>query len=74
MKIKEYGRTELAVIYFPNITQGSAWRKFRKLIDWQPTLAYRLEKAGYKHSKQRYFTPNQVCIIVEEIGLPELNL
>ena len=70
MTIREYGRTELAMLYFPHIEPGSAWRKLKNWIDGYPALADRLRKTGYSHSTTRCFTPNQVSVIFEFIGEP----
>lgn len=70
MTIREYGRTELAMLYFPHIEPGSAWRKLRNWIELDPALASRLKKSGYQQSSQRHFTPNQVRLIMEHIGWP----
>ena len=68
-QIKEYGRTELALIYSPDITPGAAWRKLRRWIDASPGLTDRLAQSGYNPSR-RSFTPVQVQLIVEAVGLP----
>lgn len=68
-KIREYGRTELAMLYSPGIAPESAWKKLRKWIDHFPGLTESLESHGYDHS-QRSFTPSQVRLIVEALGEP----
>ena len=68
--IREYGRTELAMLYFPHIESESAWRKLKNWIEGYPALERELSKAGYE-KRQRCFTPYQVQIIVDYIGLPK---
>lgn len=68
-RIREYGRTELALCYCPDITGDAAWRKLRKWIERFPGLMDSLRNLGYDGS-QRSFTPKQVYIIVEALGEP----
>ena len=68
-RIKEYGRTELARLYCPNIEPESAWKKFRKWIALYPGLEARLTEIGYS-DRNRGFTPSQVRLIVEALGEP----
>ncbi len=68
-KVREYGRTELAQLYCPDIAPESAWRKLRKWIELSPGLADRLRAVGYDFH-MRSFTPAQVRLIVEAIGEP----
>ena len=69
IKIREYGRMELAQIYSPDIQPESAWRKLRKWITLNRQLSERLQSLGYDGSS-RSFTPAQVKEIVEYIGDP----
>jgi len=68
-RIKEYGRTELALLYSPSLTPDAAWRRLKRWIFLFPGLTERLEAIGYCHS-QRSFTPAQVRMIVEALGEP----
>ena len=68
--MKQYGRTELAQLYSPDITAEAAWRKLRSWIDYHPTLNGTLRRLGYNPARQRIFTPAQVRAIVEELGEP----
>ena len=70
-KIRQYGRTELAQLYFPDIASESAWKKLRHYIEHQPTLMVDLHAVGYDAARQRFFTPRQVRIIVDAIGAPD---
>lgn len=67
--VREYGRTELAALYCPNIAPVSAWRKLKKWIAHHPTLPADLAALGY-HRHARSFTPAQVSLIVEALGTP----
>ena len=68
-KIKEYGRTELALAYSPDIAPESAWKKFKRWVDRYPGLNDRLREQGY-NPRSSSFTPRQVAIIVECLGEP----
>ena len=68
--IKQYGRTELAQLYSPDITPEAAWRKLRSWIDYHPQLPETLRQLGYSPGRQRIFTPAQVGAIVEALGEP----
>ena len=68
-KIREYGRTELAQLYSPDITPASAWKKLKIWIGLYPGLNQQLSLLGY-HQRQRIFTPSQVRAIVDAIGEP----
>ena len=68
-KIKQYGRTELAQLYCPEIAPESAWKKFRRWMELHPTLMTELGTMGYSH-RQRTFTPLQVEGIVTALGEP----
>lgn len=68
-RIKEYGRTELSLLYSPNLTPDGAWRRLKRWIFLFPGLTERLEAIGYS-SRQRSFTPAQVQLIVEALGEP----
>ena len=69
-EIKQYGRTELAVAYSPDITPEAAWKKLRGWIEYNLVLTERLHRLGYDAHRQRIFTPAQVRAISEEIGEP----
>ena len=62
--IKSYGKTELAMKYFPNLTPESAMKRFRNWL----IINKRLKKLVSK--KIRYYTPKQVRSIIEEVGEP----
>jgi len=69
-RLREYGRTELAQLYAPDITPEAAWRKLRSWMDIHPTLGSTLATMGYDPRRQRSFTPAQVRVITEALGEP----
>ena len=68
-KIQQYGRTELAQIYFPDINPDSAWKKLKHWIDINHDLTETLHTLGYTGCC-RSFTPAQVEAIVHFLGEP----
>lgn len=68
-RLREYGRTELAQLYCPDITPDAAWRKLRQWIDRFPGLNESLAANGYT-PRCRSFTPAQVRLIIEALGEP----
>ena len=69
IKIREYGRQELAQLYRPDIQPESAWKKLRHWIEIHPGLTERLSALGYDGST-RSFTPAQVQAIIDALGAP----
>ena len=68
-KIRAYGRTELALLYNPGLTDYSAYRKLMQWIAHSRPLTLRLEELGYD-PRRRTFTPLEVRAIVEALGEP----
>ena len=68
-RLKTYGRTELALIYSPNLTPKGALARLNGWIRLYPGLEQQLKATGFKWS-QRYFTPAQVSLITEALGEP----
>ena len=62
--IRAYGKSELAMLYFPNYCKATALRQLRKWLFVNRNLRYLLR------NKTNYYTPKQVRKIVEEIGEP----
>jgi len=62
--IKSYGKSELAMKYFPNLTPEAATNKFRNWLRINPKLKKLISK------KRHDFTPKQVKKIVDEVGEP----
>ena len=67
--MKEYGRTELAQRYCPQLTPDAAWRKLKRWIALNGDLTQELLKLGYTPS-QRSFTPKMVSCIFHYLGEP----
>ena len=69
-KIKTYGKSELAMLYFP--TSNSYHSAVNHLMAWirrNTELTGKLEETGYKKSA-KYFTPKEVALVVEYLGEP----
>ena len=62
-RIKSYGKSELAMKYFPDSTKQTALKKFRFWLNLNPRLRHLL-RIG------KSCTPKQVQLIVNEIGEP----
>lgn len=58
-EIRTYGRTELALCYFPDLNPQVAYRKLQYWIDYYPHLREELEKMGSGLSCRTYM-PAQV--------------
>lgn len=69
IKIREYGRQELAQLYRTDIQPESAWRKLKQWIEQYPGLTDSLSALGY-NGHAHSFTPAQVKAIVDAIGEP----
>ena len=61
-EIKAYYKSELAMIYSPNMSKRGAIRRFNKWLEKNANLNYLLEEND--------FTPSQVRQIIEEVGEP----
>ena len=61
---RSYGRTELAVCYFPRLQPMSAWLKLKSLLSENPDLA------PLSQLKRRSFLPAEVAKIYESLGHP----
>lgn len=69
-KVKAYGKSELALLYFPGAS--SAHTAVNHLMSWiqrDPQLKEQLAKMGYRKSA-KFFTPKEVGLIVEYLGEP----
>jgi len=62
--IRAYGKSELAMLYFPYIQADSALRQFKVWLRCNPRLRHLLKVGG------NFYTPKQVRKIVEEVGEP----
>jgi hypothetical protein len=63
-KIRRYGKTELACIYYPALTPESAIQKFRRDLKKNPRLRYLVDRSIHELSKP------QVRQIIEELDDP----
>jgi len=69
-KVKAYGKSELALQYFPDA--ASAHTAVNHLMSWihrNPELTEGLVKLGYRKTA-KFFTPKEVGMIVEYLGEP----
>jgi hypothetical protein len=62
--IKSYGKSELAMKYFPNDSPEVALKKLRNWLNINPILR------KLKPKRAKIFTPKQVKIIVKLLGEP----
>ena len=79
-KIRQYGRTELALEYSPNLTPKGAWQKlkswmmirsaFRTLATSKNSRLWEAFSCKSDGAGLRSFTPKQVQMIVDELGEP----
>lgn len=68
-RVRSYGRTELALMYSPELTPTSAYRKLVRWIRRQPELSSYFIRNG-KMPTSRCFTPADVRQIVCYLGEP----
>ena len=69
MKLRTYGKGELAQLYCPHITTAAARKKLMQWIHHYPHLMDALHQAGFSDAS-RSFTPAQVRLIVDALGEP----
>ena len=67
--VRQYGRQELALCYFPLMTKRAAWKKLRRWMMVNPRLRQMVWHRG-DGPLLRTFTPREVRLIVEELGEP----
>ncbi|MBR5351627.1 MAG: DUF4248 domain-containing protein [Prevotella sp.] len=67
--IRAYGRSELALLYSPDISAMAAYKRLCRWIAHYPGLQEQLERVGHS-SHSRQYTPMQVKLIVEALGEP----
>ena len=68
-RIRSYGRTELAMLYCPDLTGLAAYRKMHRWMERCPGLMERLNDLGYE-AQRRSFTPLELRVIVDALGEP----
>ena len=62
--IRSFGRTELALQYFPKLCPEAAWHKLRQWITINPVLSH------LRELRRRSFTPAEVELIFTQLGEP----
>lgn len=70
IKIRAYGKSELALLYFP--TSNSSHTAVNHLMAWVkriPEVIEGLQKLGYRKTA-KYFTSREVKLIVDYLGYP----
>lgn len=67
--IQAYGKSELAMLYFPGAAPEVAANRLRRWIIQTKGLLHELRPTGYP-SRAHFFSPIQVGIIVKYIGEP----
>lgn len=69
-KIKTYGKSELALLYFPNtLTTGGALNNLKYWINRNPVLKRQLKECGMPVQAKNY-APREVALIIEYLGEP----
>lgn len=68
-KIRPYTKSQLAQMYFPELSNVAARRRLARWIARCQPLCDKLADANYDKNS-RWFTPNQVRCIVEHFGEP----
>ena len=63
-EIRAYGKSELAMMYAPELTESGAWKKLKRWMKINPRLRHLLKSSG------NTFTPKQIRRIVDELGEP----
>lgn len=62
--IRAYGKSELAMLYFPKDSEKAAMNKLRNWLKINPRLKHLI------NSESKSYTPKQVRKIVDEVGEP----
>ena len=69
-EIKSYGKSELALLYFPNAsTSAGALNNLNSWIKGNKHLSEELKACGMPH-KSKFFTPREVALIFTYLGEP----
>ncbi len=68
-KLRSYGYSELAQLYFPHITKKSASVQLRRWLILNKKLNASLGETGF-FPGQKLLTPKQVGLILEFLGKP----
>ena len=67
--IRAYTKKELALLYFPDSTPGTAVKHLATMIRRCDMLWDELQAMGY-YSRRKTFTPREVRAIVDWLGAP----
>ena len=69
-KIRTYGKSELALLYFPEAqSKTGALQNLKYWISRNEELAHELNNCGAS-AKAKFFTPREVALIVAYLGEP----
>ena len=63
-EIRTYGKSELAMLYYPHSTKEAAMISFRHELQLNPRLRHLISR------KRHVYWPKHVRMIVEELGEP----
>jgi hypothetical protein len=69
MEITSMTKTELAMLYAPDLTPHSAVNRLARWMACNPLLMAALRRTGYRKTARR-FSPRQVALIVRYLGEP----
>ena len=68
-KLRSYGYSELAQLYFPHIAKKSASVQLRRWLILNKKLNASLEETGFV-AGQKLITPKQIGLVLEFLGEP----
>ena len=63
-EIRTYGKSELAMMYYPNSTKEAAMESFRHELQINPRLRHLISR------NRHVYWPKHVRLIVDELGEP----
>ncbi len=66
-----YGKSELAMMYFPESSPLTALRNLKRWMAEEPQIVQGLKELGYgRHLRRKSFSRQEVEVIVKGLGLP----
>lgn len=68
-KFRTYKKSELAMMYFPDVSKATASRNFRRWVTRCTPMTMELEAMGYDKNRQ-YLLKAEVEVIVKHLGEP----
>ena len=68
-KIRTYGKKQLAKLYYPDVPAKTAYYRLRRSINQVPRLRRTIMGSG--KPRMWYYTPKEVRLIVDALGVPE---